>query len=82
MVSLHPLVWQVRSFSDTLCLIERLMLPTDYPRRGCKAISTYSAYSFAAPSRIVLWHHVGDLWPLGCFTKKSSQQVPGLEFGS
>ena len=28
------------------------------------------AYSFAVPLRIVLWQHVGDLWPLGGITKE------------
>ena len=36
------------------------MLPTEAPR----------AYSFAVPSRIVLWQHVGDLRPLGGITKE------------
>ena len=30
---------------------------------------TPHVYSFAVPSRIVLWQHVGDLWPLGGITK-------------
>ena len=36
------------------------MLPAEAPR----------AYGFAVPSRIVLWQHVGDLRPLGGFTKE------------
>ena len=28
------------------------------------------AYSFVVPSRIVLWQHVGNLWPLGAITKE------------
>ena len=36
------------------------MLPADAPR----------ANSFAVPSRIVLWQHVGDLWLLGGITKE------------
>ena len=28
------------------------------------------AYSFAVPSRIVLWQHVGDLRPLGGISKE------------
>ena len=36
------------------------MLPTEVPR----------AYNIAVPSKIVLWQHVGDLWPLGSVTKQ------------
>ena len=48
------------SHSDTSFLIERLMLPAEAPQ----------AYSFAVSSMIVLWQHVGDLWPLGGITKE------------
>ena len=36
------------------------MLPAEAPR----------AYNFTVPSRIVLWQHVGDFWPLGGITKE------------
>ena len=36
------------------------MLPAEAPH----------AYSFAVPSRIVLWQHVGDLRPLGGITSE------------
>ena len=36
------------------------MLPAETPR----------AYSFAVPSRIVLWQHMGDLRPLSNITKE------------
>ena len=36
------------------------MLPAEAPR----------AYSFAVPSKIVLWQHVGDLRPPGGITKE------------
>ena len=71
MVNLHPLVVaQVRFLSDALFLIERLMLPTE----------TSCAYYFAVRSRIVLWQHVSDLWPLDGNTKeKWPERVPGLK---
>ena len=46
--------------SDSSFPIERLMLPAEAPR----------AYSFAVPSRIVLWQHVDDLRPLCDITKE------------
>ena len=36
------------------------MMPAEAPR----------VYNFAVPSRIELWQHVGDLWPLGGFTRE------------
>ena len=62
MVGLCPLVARFRFFfqSDASFLIERLMLPAEAPR----------GYSFAVPLRIVVWQHMGDLRPLGGFTKE------------
>ena len=36
------------------------MLPAEAPR----------AYSFAVPSKIVLWQHMGDPKPIGSITKE------------
>ena len=66
---LPPLVAQVRFLSDTSFLIERLMVPADTPR----------AYSFTVPSRIVLWHHVGDLWPFDGITKEKRPAGTGTQ---
>ena len=59
MISLHPLVAQVRFFKVTPCFILRLMLPAETPR----------ANRFAFPPRIMLWQHMGDLRPLGGISK-------------
>ena len=60
MVGLRVLVAQFRFLKWRLVLVERLMLP----------VEAHRAYNFAVPLRIVLWQHVGDLWPLGGFTKE------------
>ena len=54
------LVSSVRFLSGASFLVERLMLPAE----------AFHAYNFAVASRIVLWQHVGDLWPLGSCTKE------------
>ena len=58
MVGLHLLVVRLK-VTSRFCF-ERLMLPAEAPR----------AYSFAVPSRIVLWQHVGDLRPLSGSSKE------------
>ena len=47
-------------FSDASFHIERLMLPAEAPQ----------SYSFAVPSRIMLWQHVGNLRPLGGISRE------------
>ena len=63
-----PVIRGLDFLSDTLFLIDRFMLPAEVPR----------AYSFAVPSRIVLWQHVGDLRPLSGITKEKWSACGGV----
>ena len=54
-------VVQVRFFKAT----PRFLL-----RGSCCQRKLLIAYNFAVLSRIVLWQHVDDLWPLGSFSKE------------
>ena len=40
---------------------------------------TFCAYNFAVPQRIVLWQQVGDIQPLGGFTKEKFIAGAGIQ---